>query len=80
MIIDTIRHDWGKLIGYLEMEKGFEIERIKTIEIKLEKLEISKTIVDTIKKWVTSKKYLYHILRRRRHYDQIRQTIKFYFK
>ena len=48
------------------MEKGFEIERIKNIEIKLEKLKISKTIVDAITKSVISKKkkkYLYHILR-----------------
>ena len=46
------------------MEKGFEIERIKNIEIKLEKLKIPKTIVDAITKSVISKKkYLYHILR-----------------
>ena len=40
MIKDTIQHDWGKLIGYLKIEKGFEIEKIKNIEITLEKLEI----------------------------------------
>ena len=39
------------------------IERIKKIEIKLEKLKISKTIVDTIKKSAISEKCLHHISR-----------------
>ena len=29
LIIDTIEHDYDKLIGDLNMEKGLEIERIK---------------------------------------------------
>ena len=45
----------------LNMEKGFEIERIKKTEIKLEKLKISKTIVDSIRKPAISKK-CYHAL------------------
>ena len=49
------------------MEKGIEIEEIKEIEIKLEKLKIPKTIVNTIKKLIISEKYLYHILRHRRY-------------
>ena len=42
LIIDTIEHDYIKLIGNLNMRKGFEI--------KLEKIKTSKTIVGTIKK------------------------------
>ena len=42
LIIDTIEHDYIKLIGSLNMRKGFEI--------KLEKIKTSKTIVVTIKK------------------------------
>ena len=38
------------------MEKGFEIKEIKEIEIKLEKLKISKTIVNTVKKLVISER------------------------
>ena len=53
----------SKLLGDLNMEKGFEIDRIKKIEIKLKKLKIPKTIVDTITESIISKKYMYHILR-----------------
>ena len=42
LIIDTIEHDYIKLIGNLNMRKVFEI--------KLEKIKTSKTIVGTIKK------------------------------
>ena len=42
LITDTIEHDYIKLIGNLNMRKGFEI--------KLEKIKTSKTIVGTIKK------------------------------
>ena len=42
LIIDTIEHDYIKLIGNLNMRKAFEI--------KLEKIKTSKTIVGTIKK------------------------------
>ena len=66
LIIDTIEYDYDKLIGDLNMEKGLEIEKIKKIEIKLEKLKISKTIVDTIKKSVISEKCLHHISRYKR--------------
>ena len=38
------------------MEKGLETEKVTKIEIKLEKLKISKTIVDPIKKSVISEK------------------------
>ena len=47
------------------MEKGIEIERKK--EIKLEKLNTPKTLVDTIRKSIISKKYLYQILRRKKY-------------
>ena len=57
----------SKLLRDLNMEKGIEIEQIKEIEIKLEKLKIPKTIVNTIRKLITSEKYLYHILRHRRY-------------
>lgn len=49
------------------MEKGFEIKEIKEIEIKLERLKISKTIVNTIKKLVISEKYMHQIFRHRRY-------------
>ena len=49
------------------MEKGIEIEEIKEIEIKLIK-QIPKQLGDnTIRKLITSKKYMNHILRHRRY-------------
>ena len=44
------------------MEKGFEIEEIKVIEIKIERLKIPKTIVDTIKKLIISDLYRIFVL------------------
>ena len=41
------------------MEKGFEIERIKKIEIKLEKLKIPKAIVDELQNQLFQKKNIY---------------------
>ena len=67
LIIDTIEDDYDKLIGDLNMKKGFWIEKIKKVEIKLEKLKISKTIVDITKKSVISEKCLHHISRHRRY-------------
>ena len=67
LIIDTIEYDYDKLIGDLNMEKGLVIERIRKIEIRLEKLKISKTIVDSIKKSVISEKCLHQISRYRRY-------------
>ena len=49
LIIDIIEHDYDKLIFDLNVEKRLGIEK-KKIEIKLEKLKISKTIVGTNKK------------------------------
>ena len=57
-----IEHKSSKSLDDLNMEKRIEIEEIKEIEIKLEKLKISKIIVNTI----ISKRYLYHILRHTR--------------
>ena len=37
------------------------------IEIKLEKLKIPKTIINTIKKIIILKKYLHHILRHKKY-------------
>ena len=65
--IEMIKHKSSKLLDDLNMEKGIEIEEIKEIEIKLEKLKIPKTIVDTTEKLIISEKYLYHILRHRRY-------------
>ena len=56
LIIDTIEYDYDKLIGNFNLEKRFEIEKIKKIEIKLQKLKRSKIIVDTIKKFVIAEK------------------------
>lgn len=67
LIIDTTEHDNNKLIRDLNMRKGLEIERIKKVEIKQEKLKISKIIVDTIKKSVISEKCLHFISRHRRY-------------
>ena len=67
LIIDTIEYDYDKLVGDLNMEKGLEIERIRKIEIRPEKLKISKTIVDSIKKSVISEKCLHQISRYRRY-------------
>ena len=63
--IETIKHKSSQLLGDLNMEKGIEIERKK--EIKLEKLNTPKTLVDTIRKSIISKKYLYQILRRKKY-------------
>ena len=49
------------------MKKGIEIERMNEIEIKLEKLEIPKTVIKIIKKIIISKKYLHHILRHKKY-------------
>ena len=49
------------------MEKGIEIERIKKIEMKLEKLKVSKTIVNAVRKLVISEKYLHYILRHKKY-------------
>ena len=49
------------------MERGFDIDRIKKREIKLEELKIPKIIVNTIKKSVIPEKYLCHILRYKRY-------------
>ena len=62
-----IEHKSSKLLVDLNMEEGIEIQRIKEIEIKLEKLKIPKTIVNTIKKIIISDKYLYHILRHKKY-------------
>ena len=58
-----IEYKTSKLLEDLNMEKRIEIEEIKEIEIKLEKLKIPKTIVNIIKKIIISEKYLYQILR-----------------
>ena len=65
LIINTIKHNYNKLRNDLNIENGLEIERLKKIEIKLEKIKLSKTIADTIKKSVISEKCLHHILRHR---------------
>ena len=67
LIIITIEYDCDKLIGDLSMEKRLKIGRIKKIEIRLEKLKISNTLIDTIKKSVISEKCLHHISRHRRY-------------
>ena len=48
--IKAIEFKSPKLLSDLNMEKGTEIEEIKEIEIKLEKLKIPKTIFNTVKK------------------------------
>ena len=58
-----IEYKTSKLLEDLNMEKRTEIEEIKEIERKLEKLKIPKTIVNIIKKIIISEKYLYQILR-----------------
>ena len=58
-----IEYKTSKLLEDLNMEKRIEIEEIKEIERKLEKLKIPKTIVNIIKKIIISEKYLYQILR-----------------
>ena len=65
MIIDKIEHDFDILIYDFNIGKLLEIERIKEIEIKLEKIKVSIIIADTNKKSVISEKYLHHILRQR---------------
>ena len=65
MIIDTIEHDFDKLIYYFNIVKWLEIERIKETEIKLQKIKLSLTIADATKKSVISEKCLHHILRQR---------------
>ena len=58
-----IEYKTSKLLEDINMEKRIEIEEIKEIERKLEKLKIPKTIVNIIKKIIISEKYLYQILR-----------------
>ena len=54
------------LLYDLNIEKGLELERIKEIEIKLEKIKLSITIADATEKSVISEKCLHHISRHRR--------------
>ena len=68
LMIDTIEHDYNKLINDLNIEKRLEIEEIKKMEIKLEKIKLLKIIPDTIKKSVISEICLHHISRHRRYY------------
>ena len=58
--IDAIEYNGSKLLGDLIIEKGFEIEKIKKLEIRLEKLKIPKQVVGTITKKNISKQYLSH--------------------
>ena len=51
----------NKLLVDLNFEKELEIYKIMEIEIKLEKLKITETIINRIKKLVIAEKYLYHI-------------------
>ena len=67
--IKMIENKSSKSLGDLNMKKGFEIGRIKKIEIKLEKLKILKTMVDAITGLVISEKHLYHILRYKKYCD-----------
>ena len=48
--LETIEYKSSKLLEDLNMEKGTAIEEVKGIEVKLEKLKIPKTIINTIKK------------------------------
>ena len=50
--IEMIEGKCLKLLGSSNMGKEIEIEEIKEIEIKLEKLKIPKTIFNTIKKYL----------------------------
>ena len=50
-----------KLLSDLNIEKGIEIEKIMEIEIKLEKLKMPMTMINTIKKSVISEKYKHQI-------------------
>ena len=68
LIIYIIEHDFDKLINHLNIEKELEIERINQMEIKLEKIKLSKAIADTIKKSVISEKCLHRIWRHRKYY------------
>ena len=51
-----------KLLKDLNYEKGAETAEIKRVEIKLEALKTSKTVVNVFKKLIIPKKYLYLIL------------------
>ena len=65
--IETIELKSSKLLGDLNLKKGFEIEEIIEIEIKLEKLKIPTTVINTIKKSIISEEYMHHILRHRKY-------------
>ena len=54
--IEMIEDKSSKFLGDLNMEKRIEIEEIQAIEIKQEKLKITKKI-STIRKLITLEKY-----------------------
>ena len=54
--IKMIEDKSSKLFGDLNMEKGFEIETIKKIEIKIEKLKFPKTILMQLQNQLFKKK------------------------
>ena len=64
--IEAIEYKNSKLIWDLNIEKGFEIERIKEIEIKLRRLKAPKTLVNAFKKPIILEVYLYHILKHKK--------------
>ena len=65
--IEAIELKSSKLLGDLNMDKRFEMEEIKEIETKIDRLKIPKTIVNTIKKLIISEEYMHHILIHRRY-------------
>ena len=60
LIIDTIEHDYSKLIGNLNMRKGFEIKQEKTKNIQNNSWYNQKTVIPD--------KCCHHISRNRRFY------------
>ena len=65
--IEAMELKSSKLLGDFNMEKRIEIEEIMKIEMKLEKLKIPTTMINTIKKSIISEKCMHHILRHKRY-------------
>lgn len=57
-----IKYKSSKLLEDLNIEKGFEKERVKKIKTKLEKLKVT-----TITKSVIPKKYLHYIIKHKKY-------------
>ena len=50
MIIGTINYDFNRLLSDLDFKEKLKVKRVKLIETKLKRQNVSERIIDTIKR------------------------------